>query len=111
LETIMHDPNLLENLRIIAYLAIVLWFGALIMLLVSNSRQKPHKFNSKDKTLRCLKATLIRAEYNMPFLSLLILIFYLSRDYLIAVILVALFFILHPAIYILYYTKRYWEKD
>jgi hypothetical protein len=110
-ETIMPDVKFLDNLRLLAYLGIVLWFGAFAMFFLSELKRCP-EFIGKDKALRCTKKIEIRARGNIVFISLLILIFFLTRHYSISIIVVSMLVSLFlPAYFIAIYTRRFLEKS
>jgi quinol-cytochrome oxidoreductase complex cytochrome b subunit len=107
----MADVKSLDDMRIIAFSAIVLWLCALVMFFLSKSRIEPPTSNGNDKILRLTKKTLTRCKYYIPLISLLALIFYLLKQYYIAFILIAFLSIILPAYYITIYTKHFLEKS
>jgi quinol-cytochrome oxidoreductase complex cytochrome b subunit len=107
----MADIKSLDDMRIIAFSAIVLWLCALVMFLLSKFGIEPPTSNGKDKILRLTKKTFNRFKYYIPLISLLTLIFYLLRQYSIAFILIALLSLVLPAYYIAIYTKDFLEKS
>jgi quinol-cytochrome oxidoreductase complex cytochrome b subunit len=107
----MADVKSLDDMRIIAFSAILLWLCALAIFLLSKSEIEPPTSNGKDKILRLTNKTLIRFKYYIPLISLLALIFYLLRQYSVAFILIALLSLLLPAYYIAIYTTHFLEKS
>ena len=103
----MHDINLFDSINMVAYPGMLLWLCAFVIYIISKTKIVWSNDNALSKTNKLLTHCM---SY-MVILSLLILLFSLTRRYSAVVILVALLVcMVLPAYFMAVYTKRILEK-